>query len=112
MFERGFVTYANAAKHEMVGVPEALIAQHGAVSSEVAKAMAEGGLNHSTAHRVIAVTGVAGPSGGTTEKPVGLVQFGLAIRGEGTHTEQHVFAGNRAEVRMATVKQAIKLLKY
>lgn len=111
VFERGFVTYANEAKNEMVGVGEELLAEHGAVSAEVARAMAEGGLMRSTAHRVIAVTGVAGPSGGSAQKPVGLVQFGLAVRGQKTHTESHIFSGDRTAIRLATVGKAIELLR-
>ncbi len=78
VFDRGFVTYSNAAKTALLGVPEALIAQHGAVSEEVAQAMALGALKHSTAQLAISITGIAGPGGGTAEKPVGLVHFGLA----------------------------------
>lgn len=110
VFERGFVTYANEAKQEMVGVSAELIAEHGAVSEQVAAAMAHGGMEHSSAHRVVSVTGVAGPGGGSAEKPVGLVQFALAVKGQPIHTEQHIFEGVRTEVRLATVAQAIRLL--
>jgi nicotinamide-nucleotide amidase len=78
VFERGFVTYSNEAKQEMIGVASDLIAAHGAVSSQVAEAMALGALDHSRAQIALAVTGVAGPSGGSAQKPVGLVHFGLA----------------------------------
>ncbi len=89
VFERGFVTYSNAAKSEALGVPSALIETHGAVSAEVARAMAEGALKNSRADIAVAVTGVAGPGGGTPEKPVGLVHFGAARRGGKTlHHEQ------------------------
>jgi len=84
VFERGFVTYSNAAKVEMLGVPADAVRQHGAVSPEVARAMAEGAIARSAADLAVAVTGVAGPSGGTPTKPVGLVEFACAIRGKDT----------------------------
>jgi len=105
-FERGFVTYSNAAKSELLGVPEALIAQHGAVSEPVVRAMASGALAHAHAQVAIAVTGVAGPSGGTTDKPVGTVWFGFALP-SGVATECHHFQGGRAAVRQATVLHAL-----
>ncbi len=108
-FERGFVTYSNAAKTELLGVPAALIEAHGAVSAEVAHAMATGALRHSHAQVAVAVTGVAGPTGGTAEKPVGLVWFGFALPGR-VVTEQMNFAGDRAAVRAATVKHALNRL--
>jgi len=109
--ERGFVTYSNAAKTELLGVPADLIAAHGAVSEPVVRAMAEGALAHSPADLAVAVTGVAGPAGGTPEKPVGLVWFGVARRGGRVRTERRVFAGDRAEVRRACVAEAIRLLE-
>lgn len=109
--ERGFVTYSNAAKHEMIGVPMALIAAHGAVSEEVVRAMAEGALAHSRADIAVAVTGVAGPGGGSAEKPVGLVCFGIARRGENAHSERRVLPGNRTEIRAAAVARAFVLLR-
>ena len=114
--ERGFVTYSNVAKHEMIGVPTALITEHGAVSEEVARAMAEGALAHSRADIAVSVTGVAGPEGGTPEKPVGLVCFGLARRdkdgrGAAATSERQVFAGDRAAVRNAAVSRAMVLLR-
>ncbi|MFT3813476.1 MAG: CinA family protein [Acidovorax sp.] len=108
-FERGFVTYSNAAKAELLGVPEALIAQHGAVSEPVARAMAEGAVAHSRAQASVAVTGVAGPTGGTADKPVGLVWFGWCVNGA-THSESQRFAGDRAAVRAATVRHALARL--
>ncbi len=108
-FERGFVSYSNAAKTELLGVPAALIEQHGAVSEPVARAMAAGALRHSTAHVAVAVTGVAGPTGGTTDKPVGLVWFGFALP-DRVLTEQMNFAGDRATVRAATVHHALSRL--
>jgi nicotinamide-nucleotide amidase len=108
-FERGFVTYSNAAKTELLGVPAALIEQHGAVSEPVARAMAAGALRHSAAHVAVAVTGVAGPTGGTADKPVGLVWFGFALP-DRVLTEQMNFAGDRATVRAATVHHALSRL--
>ena len=87
VFERGFVTYSNEAKTELLGVPAELIEKHGAVSEEVARAMASGALGHSRADIAVAVTGVAGPGGGTTAKPVGLVHLAAARRGSVTHKE-------------------------
>src|SRR5580698_10606896 len=84
--ERGFVTYSNAAKTELLGVPAALIDTEGAVSEPVARRMAEGALAHSAADLAVSVTGIAGPGGGTDKKPVGLVWFGLARRGTATRT--------------------------
>lgn len=108
-FERGFVTYSNAAKTELLGVPAALIDQQGAVSEEVARAMAEGALKHSRAQVAVAVTGVAGPTGGSADKPVGLVWFGFALPGR-VLSEKMNFAGDRAAVRAATVHHALHRL--
>ena len=110
--DRGFVTYSNTAKTEMLGVPKALIDSVGAVSQEVALAMAAGALAHSNADLAVAVTGIAGPTGGTAEKPVGLVHFGVVRRGSPVRHAVHVFAGqDRSGVRFATVVEALKLLK-
>ena len=108
-FERGFVTYSNAAKTESLGVDAALIAQHGAVSEPVARAMAAGALAHSRAQVAVAVTGVAGPGGGSSDKPVGTVWFGFAWPG-GVVSEVMHFAGDRAAVRRATVQHAFTRL--
>ena len=108
--DRGFVTYSNEAKTEMLGVPVALIETHGAVSEPVARAMAEGALARSRAGVTVAVTGVAGPGGGSAEKPVGTVWFGAARRGGATVSERVVFAGDRSAVREATVQHAMELL--
>ena len=110
--ERGFVTYSNAAKTEMLGVPADLIARVGAVSEEVARAMAEGALAHSPADLAVSVTGVAGPGGGTAAKPVGLVCFGCVGRGGAAMATSHVFPGDRAEVRRASVAEALRLLRH
>ncbi len=106
-FERGFVTYSNAAKTEMLGVPAELIERHGAVSEPVARAMALGALAHSRAQIGVAVTGVAGPTGGSAEKPVGTVCFGWAISGQ-AWAERLRFDGDRDAVRAATVEQALR----
>ncbi len=108
--DRGFVTYSNAAKTEMLGVPAALIEAHGAVSAPVAAAMADGALVRSLADVTVAVTGVAGPGGGSADKPVGTVWFGCARRGEAARTERRVFPGDRTAVRAATVAFALTLL--
>lgn len=108
-FERGFVTYSNAAKTELLGVAPALIAQFGAVSEPVARAMAAGALAHSHAQVAVAVTGVAGPGGGSAEKPVGTVWFGWATPA-GVTSEVMQFAGDRAAVRQATVRHALARL--
>ena len=108
--DRGFVTYSNAAKTEMLGVPALLIEQQGAVSAPVAAAMAEGALQRSQAAVAVAVTGIAGPGGGSADKPVGLVWFGLARRGTETVTVRRVFDGDRAAVRAQTVAAALMLV--
>ena len=108
-FERGFVTYSNAAKTECLGVPAPLIAQHGAVSEAVVRAMAQGAVTHSHADVSIAVTGVAGPNGGSADKPVGTVWFGWSVGGQ-VASEVRQFAGDRAAVRAATVEHALRLL--
>jgi nicotinamide-nucleotide amidase len=108
-FERGFVSYSNTAKNELLGVDMALIKQHGAVSEEVARAMVTGALAHSRAQVAVAVTGVAGPTGGTPDKPVGLVWFGWALPGR-VLTEKMNFPGDRAAVRAATVLHALRRL--
>jgi len=107
--ERGFVTYSNAAKTQMLGVDPALIAQHGAVSEPVARAMAQGALQHSQAQVALAVTGVAGPGGGSADKPVGTVWFGWAVAG-GVLSEVQHFAGDRAAVRQATLRHSLRRL--
>ncbi|MCX7384464.1 MAG: nicotinamide-nucleotide amidohydrolase family protein [Alphaproteobacteria bacterium] len=110
LVERGFVPYSNAAKAEQVGVDPALITAHGAVSEPVARAMAEGALARSRATLAISVTGVAGPGGGSADKPVGLVWFGSARRGGPTVSLSHIFPGDRTAVRKATVAEALRLL--
>lgn len=112
VFEYGFVTYANAAKSDMIGVPAPLLEAHGAVSEPVARAMAEGALIRSGADAAVAITGIAGPSGGTAAKPVGLVHFGLALRsGETRHLERRYGDLGRATVRAKSVDDALALLE-
>jgi len=106
-FERGFVSYSNEAKTELLGVDAALIAAHGAVSEPVARAMALGALRHARAQAAVAVTGVAGPSGGSPDKPVGTVWFGWCVQGQVTAQVQR-FGGDRAAVRAATVRHALQ----
>ncbi|HEX6536146.1 MAG TPA: CinA family protein [Gemmatimonadaceae bacterium] len=111
MFERGFVTYSNTAKEQMLGVPASLIEQHGAVSMEVARAMAEGALLHSQAHIAVAITGVAGPDG-TEQKPVGLVHFAAAYKGGRILPATSRFGQiGRTEIRLASAREAIRLLQ-
>jgi nicotinamide-nucleotide amidase len=109
--ERSFVTYSNAAKTELLGVPVETIAAAGAVSEPVTQRMAEGALQRSHADITVAVTGVAGPGGGGTEKPVGLVWFSLAQRGQPVRSEQQVFAGDREAIRLAAVARAFALIR-
>jgi nicotinamide-nucleotide amidase len=119
-FERGFVSYSNDAKHELLGVPTALIDKHGAVSEPVAQAMSMGALNHSKAQVALAVTGIAGPGGGSPGKPVGTVCFAWALPSDGGPTlgaetawikvETCLFQGDRQAVRQATAAHAISQL--
>jgi nicotinamide-nucleotide amidase len=109
--ERGFVTYSNDAKHELLDVPEEMLAQHGAVSEAVARAMAAGALAHSHADVSVSVTGVAGPDGGSAEKPVGLVHFAAARRGGPTlHRECRFGNIGRTGVRLASLDVALQLV--
>jgi nicotinamide-nucleotide amidase len=108
--ERGFVTYSNEAKTALLGVPAALIAAHGAVSAEVAEAMANGAVAHAPVELAVSVTGIAGPGGGSEAKPVGLVHLGIARRDRPTRTERHVFPGDRTAVRYAATIRALELL--
>ncbi len=109
VLDRGFVTYSNAAKCESLGVPEALIARAGAVSAEVAEAMAEGALAHSHATVAVSATGIAGPGGAIAGKPVGLVYLGVCRRGALPRHVRHIFPGGRAAVRRAAVVAAFAL---
>jgi nicotinamide-nucleotide amidase len=109
--ERGFVTYSNTAKQQLLGVADSLLADHGAVSEPVARAMVLGALAHSPADIAVSVTGVAGPGGGSAEKPVGLVFIGCARRNGTASVARHVFAGDRAAVREASVAEAFRMAR-
>ena len=110
--ERGLVTYSNEAKTEMLGVPAEIIGTQGAVSEAVARAMAEGALARSRADVAVSITGVAGPGGGSAAKPVGLVHFGLAVKGRPTlHRERRYGDLGRAEIRASAVEDALSLLE-
>lgn len=108
-FERGFVTYSNDAKIELLGVDAGVISKHGAVSEETARAMVEGAIARSKAQVAVAVTGVAGPTGGSRSRPVGTVWFAWSVGGQ-TSAECMLFAGDRAAVRAATVRHALERL--
>lgn len=108
--DRGFVTYSNEAKREMIGVPWDAILGHGAVSEPVARAMAAGALARSSADIAVSVTGVAGPGGGTDDKPVGLVHFGAVRTGFDPIVERHVFPGDRDQIRRLTVLTALAMV--
>jgi nicotinamide-nucleotide amidase len=109
--ERGLVTYSNEAKHELLGVPEAVLAQHGAVSEPVARAMAQGALDHAHSDVAIAVTGIAGPGGGSAAKPVGLVHIAAARKGgEVLHQECRFGEIGRGPIRLASVEAALQLI--
>jgi len=107
-FERGFITYSNDAKCELLGVPRALIDAHGAVSEPVALAMAEGALSRSRAECTLSVTGIAGPGGGTATKPVGTVCFGWQVRGAQALAVTHHLNGDRTGIRLASVGIALR----
>jgi nicotinamide-nucleotide amidase len=112
MLERGFVVYSNAAKQELLGVPAETLVNHGAVSEETARAMAEGALANSRAEVAVSVTGIAGPDGGTAAKPVGLVHFAFARRGKPTVAREDRFGAiGREAVRLASVRVALDLLE-
>ena len=112
VFGRGFVTYSNKAKEDMLGVPAATLRQHGAVSEPVARIMAEGAIRNSTAQMSVAVTGIAGPGGGTEEKPVGLVHIAVARAGEATlHRECRFGDIGRGAIRLASVGAALEMLE-
>lgn len=110
VFEGGAVTYSNALKYKLLGVPQDILATHGAVSKEVASAMALGAKHMAGTNVAISITGIAGPDGGTEDKPVGLVFIGLAEKG-GTSVEKHVFKGTRSEVRIQTILHCLNLLR-
>ena len=107
-FERGFVTYSNVAKMEMLGVRQVTLDEHGAVSELTVREMAEGALQHSHAHVAVAVSGIAGPTGGTPEKPVGTVWFAWSMRNGDTRAQVHHLDGTRSEVRSRSVHIALQ----
>lgn len=107
-FDRGFITYSNNAKSDLLAVDRATIARHGAVSAEVVAAMATGALEHSRADIVVAVSGVAGPDGGSSDKPVGTVYLAWALREGSVHVERRHFVGDREAVRQQTVVAALQ----
>jgi nicotinamide-nucleotide amidase len=107
-FERGFITYSNLSKQEILDVPEELIIKHGAVSKEVAGAMVAGALHHSVGQIALAVTGIAGPDGGSIEKPVGTVCFAWAIRDSAPNLLKKQFKGNRQDIRLAACQEALQ----
>lgn len=109
VLDRGLVVYDNRAKEELLGVPPALLVQHGAVSEPVARAMAEGALQRTGCDLALAVTGIAGPGGGTAEKPVGLVHLAAATRAGPTLHRREVFTGDRHAIRLAAVAAALRL---
>lgn len=109
--ERGYVTYSNAAKIELLGVPETTLLAHGAVSAETAAAMAAGAARRAGVDVAVSITGVAGPGGGSDEKPVGLVYLGTARRGQGGKSERQMFPGDRTGIRRAALVRALELLK-
>lgn len=112
VLERGFVTYSNAAKVALLGVPEALVAEHGAVSPQTARAMAEGALAHSLADTAIAITGIAGPGGGSAQKPVGLVHLALATKGAPSRLLERRYGDpGRGAIRRLAVEDALGLLE-
>ena len=110
VFERGFVLYHSSAKATGLGVPDSISSQHGAVSAEVTKALAEGGLAHSTAGISVAVTGYAGPGGGNERDPVGTCYIAASRTGSETLVQRHQFSGDRNAVRAAAVKSALGLI--
>ena len=109
-FERGIVSYSNEAKTELLGVPATVLAQHGAVSAEVAEHMAQGLLARAPLDWALAVTGIAGPTGGSPAKPVGTVWLALAGRGRAPHVWRELFSGDRAAIRTQTVRSALTAL--
>lgn len=107
VFDRGFITYSNESKIEMLGVSEDTLKNHGAVSDQTAMEMASGALRKSRAHVVLSVTGIAGPDGGSAEKPVGLVYIGYGLRGGDMKAAKHQFSGPRESVREQTAAAAL-----
>ena len=111
VIERGFVAYSNKSKMELLGVPQEIIAEHGAISADSAAAMATGAVARAGVDLAVSVTGVAGPGGGTPQKPVGLVYIGVATRGGASRVERRIFPGDRAAIRRAAVVEALEMLR-
>jgi nicotinamide-nucleotide amidase len=111
VFERAFVTYSNEAKIEMLAVPSDMIASHGAVSAQTAAAMARGAVRRAPADVAVSVIGIAGPGGGTPQKPVGLVYLGVARRDGACRVERRVFPGDRSGIRQAALIEALQMLR-
>ena len=109
--ERGFVTYSNEAKMELLGVPEATLAAYGAVSAETTRAMAQGAVARARVDLAVSITGVAGPGGGTPQKPVGLVYLGVATREGASRVERRIFSGDRTEIRHGALVEALEMLR-
>jgi nicotinamide-nucleotide amidase len=107
-YDRGFITYTNQAKQDILGVNEETLEHHGAVSEQTVREMAQGTLQHSRADVSLAISGIAGPTGGTAEKPVGLVWFAWSAKNGATRSEKQVFSGDRREVRRQAVEAALK----
>ncbi len=112
VFERGFVTYSNDAKKELLDVSKETLAEHGAVSAQVALEMVKGALTHSRAEIAVSVTGIAGPTGGTDAKPVGLVYIAFGDKGGTREVREHHFTGDRASIRAQTTEVALKHVLY
>lgn len=110
VYERGYVTYSNESKIEELSVKPETIETYGAVSEQTAREMAQGALKNSHADIALSVTGIAGPNGGTDEKPVGLVYIGLALQNQQPHIVKNLFEGDRTTIRQATVEKALELL--
>jgi nicotinamide-nucleotide amidase len=112
VFDRGYISYSYESKTAYLDVPQDIVVACGAVSGEVARGMAEGALRHSIAHIAIAATGIAGPSGGTPDKPVGLVYLGVAVKSKkDSYALKNNFTGDRGEIRLQTVETALRVLK-
>lgn len=109
-YDRGFITYSNEAKRDLLGVKPDTLEKHGAVSPETVREMAEGGLRNSLAHICVAITGIAGPDGGSVEKPVGTVWMAIARKGQSTHVWREVFGGNREDVRQTIIQRTLEQL--
>lgn len=111
VFDRGFITYSNDAKNEMLGVPKDILQTFGAVSEEVARMMASGAITHSNATLSVALTGIAGPSGGSDDKPVGLVYIAVSDHNDTIHVTQNHFSGDRNHIRLQAASKAIDMLR-